>query len=155
MFRHDRGGEGLCGARYTGRVNRRAASQSTSDYPGKKYGFPQSGRGSVAPVIRRLVALFIDWGVAFGLSVLFFNNNEWVTLGLYTLQVLVMLPLFGYTLGYLICGILLMSTSGRKVNVVRVLVRHVLFCLIIPPLIYDPDRRGLHDLAAGAVVVRR
>lgn len=133
---------------------RTADSQSSNDYPGKKYGFPQSGRGSVAPVIRRLGALFIDWGIAFGLSVLFFDNNEWITLGLYTVEVLIMLPLCGYTIGYRVFGLLLMTTEGQKVNVVRVLLRHFLFCLIIPALIYDPDRRGLHDYAARSVVVR-
>lgn len=133
---------------------RTADSQSSNDYPGKKYGFPQSGRGSVAPVIRRLGALFIDWGIAFGLSVLFFDNNEWITLGIYTVEALIMLPLCGYTIGYRVFGLLLMTTEGQKVKVVRVLLRHFLFCLIIPALIYDPDRRGLHDYAARSVVVR-
>lgn len=140
--------------RYTGRVNRTAGSQSANDYPGKKYGFPQSGRGSVAPVIRRLGALFIDWGIAFGLSVLFFDNNEWVTWVLYSLEVLIMLSLLGYTIGYRVFGLLLMTTEGQKVNVLRVLLRHLAFCLVIPAIIYDPDRRGLHDYAGKSVVVR-
>jgi hypothetical protein len=28
-------------------------------------------------------------------------------------------------------------------------------CVVVPPLIYDRDQRGLHDLATGTVAVRR
>jgi hypothetical protein len=30
-----------------------------------------------------------------------------------------------------------------------------MICLVVPPLIYDRDRRGLHDLASNTVAVRR
>ena len=33
------------------------------------------------------------------------------------------------------------------------LLRQVLIALVIPPLVYRPDGRGLHDLAAGSDVV--
>jgi uncharacterized RDD family membrane protein YckC len=33
-------------------------------------------------------------------------------------------------------------------------VRTVLLCLVIPAFIWDRDGRGLHDKAAGTVVVR-
>ena len=35
------------------------------------------------------------------------------------------------------------------------ILRAALVCLVIPALVIGPDRRGLHDLAAGTVVVRR
>ena len=35
----------------------------------------------------------------------------------------------------------------------RALVRTVLLCLAVPPLIWDRDRRGLHDRAADTAVV--
>jgi hypothetical protein len=34
-------------------------------------------------------------------------------------------------------------------------VRTVLLCLLIPAFITDRDQRGLHDRAAGTVLVRR
>jgi uncharacterized RDD family membrane protein YckC len=34
-------------------------------------------------------------------------------------------------------------------------IRAQLICLVIPAVIYDRDRRGLHDKAADTVVVRR
>ena len=36
----------------------------------------------------------------------------------------------------------------------RSLIRAVLLCLGIPPLIVDRDGRGLHDRLAGTVIVR-
>jgi len=38
---------------------------------------------------------------------------------------------------------------------VRALVRGLLLCLAVPPLIVGQDGRGLHDRAAGTRVVRR
>jgi len=41
------------------------------------------------------------------------------------------------------------------VNLLVALLRTLLICLVVPPVIYNRDRRGLHDLAAGTVTVRR
>jgi uncharacterized RDD family membrane protein YckC len=35
------------------------------------------------------------------------------------------------------------------------LARTLMICLVVPPVIYNRDRRGLHDLAARTVTVRR
>ena len=43
----------------------------------------------------------------------------------------------------------------KPVNLLVALLRTVLICLVVPPVIYNRDRRGLHDLAAGTVTVRR
>ena len=37
----------------------------------------------------------------------------------------------------------------------RAFVRTLLILLVIPAVIYNRDQRGLHDLAADSVVVRR
>jgi uncharacterized RDD family membrane protein YckC len=39
--------------------------------------------------------------------------------------------------------------DGRPVPLLLALVRQLLVCLVIPPLVFRPDGRGLHDLAAG------
>ena len=36
----------------------------------------------------------------------------------------------------------------------RALVRSVLVALVIPPLIFRPDGRGLHDMLVGSATVR-
>ena len=48
-------------------------------------------------------------------------------------------------------------TDGRQLGVGRAAVRGVLLALVLPILtvFVDPNRRGLHDLAAGSIVVRQ
>ena len=43
----------------------------------------------------------------------------------------------------------------RPVNLLVALLRTLLICVVVPPLIYNRDRRGLHDLVAGTVTLRR
>jgi uncharacterized RDD family membrane protein YckC len=45
--------------------------------------------------------------------------------------------------------------NGRPVSLLAALLRTALICLVVPPLIYNKDRRGLHDLVLGTVTVRR
>ena len=44
--------------------------------------------------------------------------------------------------------------AGR-LNLLQALARTALVLLVIPPLVFNRDNRGLHDLAVGTVVVRR
>ena len=43
--------------------------------------------------------------------------------------------------------------SGRPIDLLRSLIRVVLICLVIPPLVFRPDGRGLHDMVVGSVSV--
>lgn len=141
--------------RYTIRVSANYPAHNPAQYPGEKYGFPAQGRGSAAPIVRRLGAIFIDWGIAYAISLAVFRGDPWATLAIYSVQCIVLLPTLGYTVGYRICGILLMNASGNKCGFFAVCLRHILACLVIPALIYNYDRRGLHDLAAKTFVVLR
>ncbi|MBY8863120.1 RDD family protein [Nocardia sp. CA2R105] len=40
------------------------------EYPGKLLGLPKSGVGSLAPMSRRIVAMFVDWIIATGIAAL-------------------------------------------------------------------------------------
>jgi uncharacterized RDD family membrane protein YckC len=44
-------------------------------------------------------------------------------------------------------------TDGRPVGVPHALLRAVLLALVVPALLMDERRRGLHDRAAGTIVV--
>jgi uncharacterized RDD family membrane protein YckC len=46
-----------------------------------------------------------------------------------------------------------MRRDGRPPTLLRSVLRSVLVALVIPPLVFKPDRRGLHDLAAGTATV--
>ena len=43
--------------------------------------------------------------------------------------------------------------SGRPLDLLHSLLRVVLVCLVVPPVVYKPDGRGLHDLAVGSATV--
>lgn len=43
--------------------------------------------------------------------------------------------------------------DGGRVDPLRSLARAVAVALVIPPLVYRPDRRGLHDVIAGSATV--
>jgi uncharacterized RDD family membrane protein YckC len=64
------------------------------------------------------------------------------------------LGLFGQTPGMrlarLRCGSV---TDGRPVGIPRAALRGLLLCLVVPALVMDGDRRGLHDRAVGSVIL--
>jgi hypothetical protein len=54
-----------------------------------------------------------------------------------------------------VTSIRVVRLSAEPLGLWRPLVRSVLVCLVIPPVIYNLDQRGLHDLAVGTVTVKR
>jgi uncharacterized RDD family membrane protein YckC len=75
-------------------------------------------------------------------------------LAVFAAQYIVLVSLIGRTIGMRLCGIGIMRLDGHRLTVGWVVVRTVLLVLGVPAVIYDRDRRGLHDKAAGSVVVR-
>lgn len=61
----------------------------------------------------------------------------------------------GSSVGQRIVGLRLELLSGGYAGLVRPIVRTLLLALVIPALIWDGDQRGLHDKAAGTILVRR
>ena len=64
------------------------------------------------------------------------------------------LGLFGQTPGMWAARIRCVPVGGTGViGVPRAALRGLLLCLVVPALIMDAERRGLHDRAAGSVMV--
>jgi uncharacterized RDD family membrane protein YckC len=64
--------------------------------------------------------------------------------------------LFGQTPGMALAGLRCISIrDGGAIGLGRALLRAVLLALLIPAVFLDGDRRGLHDRAAGSVVILR
>jgi uncharacterized RDD family membrane protein YckC len=107
---------------------------------------------------RRVVALAIDWGFAVLIASGLMRPLQWGSLAplaaLLTMNVL-LVGTAGFTAGHRIMGLRVERLDGAPPGPVRALVRSVLLCLAVPPLIWDRDQRGLHDKAAGTLVVRR
>ena len=125
------------------------------EWPGKRLGRPQRGSGAVARVGRRLVAIVVDWGLAMLVSSAFLDGNPWGTLAVFGAVQVVLVGTVGFSPGHGLLGMRVEQLHGGWVGPVRALVRSALLCLAVPALIWDRDQRGMHDRAAGTVLVRR
>jgi uncharacterized RDD family membrane protein YckC len=137
------------------------------EFRGQSLGLPPSGPGSVAGFGRRVAALFIDWLLSIGLVTIFSGGqlgfaaapgnatpSAFWTLGVFFLQICAFTWLAQASIGQRLMGIGVADMSGGRVGLLRAVVRTGLICLVIPPVIYDRDARGLHDRAALTIVLR-
>ncbi|HLZ37902.1 MAG TPA: RDD family protein [Mycobacteriales bacterium] len=124
-------------------------------YPGERLGLPASGRGSVAGFGRRLAAYAVD-SVLSNLVALavFGQRTAWGIFVVFAVEVFVLTALGGATAGMQATRLRIARLDGRPPGWIAAAVRTVLLLLLVPALIWDRDRRGLHDRAAGTVVVR-
>ena len=128
------------------------------DYPGKSLGLPEAGAGSLAPMSRRIVALFVDYFIAMGIAALIVHGAGslntvtyliWFVIGVVTVM------LFGFTPGqYFLRMRTVRIDAPVPVGLVRALARQALLTFVVPALFTDGDRRGMHDRATGTALVR-
>ena len=150
---------------------------------GSRFGLPAAGPGSPAGMPRRLGALGVDWLLSMAISGAFFRAPDSVadglfagaplaTLAVFGLSTAVLVGLLGHTIGHRLLGIRVVrlrdlaartAASSDAAASPRVgppglgaaLVRTAALCLVIPPVVWDSSGRGLHDVVAGTVIVRR
>lgn len=113
---------------------------------------------------RRIGALAVDWVASILVVMLFIGPRGWVenpAAGTYTLLVFVvesalLVALAGGSFGQVATGLRVVRHDGppRPLTLLPALLRQVLVALVIPPLVFRPDGRGLHDMAVSSVVVR-
>ncbi|MGD9961398.1 RDD family protein [Nocardioides sp.] len=105
---------------------------------------------------RRIAALFVDWFACSLAARLIFGDALWAPLGIFVLEVTVFTALIGGSFGQLVTGLRVVRVdgSGQPMNLLGSLIRSLLIAIVIPPLIFRPDGRGLHDLAVGSAAVR-
>jgi uncharacterized RDD family membrane protein YckC len=106
---------------------------------------------------RRLAALIIDWALCMLVASFFANPQEtpWPPVLLLVVVNTFFLGLFGQTPGMFLARLRCVSVlDGGAIGLARALLRAVLLALFIPAVIMDGDGRGLHDRAAGSIVVR-
>lgn len=128
--------------------------KKSTPWPGFDLGLPQTGPRSVGRLGRRVVALIIDWLLAVIVSVAFFHYNEFATLAVFAVMQIGFTLTVGGSIGHLATRMRVVPETGGAVHWWRPVVRTVLLCLVIPAVIYDQDQRGLHDRAAGTLLVR-
>jgi uncharacterized RDD family membrane protein YckC len=138
------------------------ASESET-YPGQRLGLPETGLGSVASWRARVAALLVDWAASMLIAVVLFGSEAltghdwraWMTLAVFFVQTGTASMLFGGSLGQILAKIAVVRLDREPLGPLRAYGRALLVCLVIPALVIGSDRRGLHDLAAGTVVVNR
>lgn len=128
---------------------------SPPEWPGQRLGLPESGPRSVARLGRRIAALALDWAVAVALSAGFFGYDSLVTLLIFVALQVLFTVVVNASLGHLIVGLRVVPMAGGLLGVWRPIVRAVLIALVIPALLFDENSRGLHDRAAGTILLRR
>ncbi len=128
-------------------------TQSAQDYPGERLGLPREGSGSIARIGRRAGALFIDYGAAYLISG-FFGWDPLAILAIFAAIQIVFIPTLQGSPGHRILGLRLVRLDGAWTGLWRPVVRTLLLVVVVPAVIWDADQRGLHDKAAGTILLR-
>ncbi len=116
--------------------------------------------------LRRILALVVDWTVSTLIVIAILGLEEYTdpggpdqfaVLGVYVVQSAVLTWLAAGSFGKLVTGLRVVPVDGRlrPINPLKVLARQVLIALVIPPLIFRQDGRGLHDMFAGTATVTK
>lgn len=115
---------------------------------------------------RRVLALLVDWLVSTLVVVAVIGTDTYgeqggasgfLVLGVYVLETALFTWLLAGSFGKLATGLRVVPANGvwRPINPLRLLLRQVMVALVIPPLVFRPDGRGLHDVVAGTATVTK
>ncbi|WP_205707525.1 RDD family protein [Kineococcus vitellinus] len=136
-----------------------SSARPGGEHPGAgvRLGLPATGRGAVAGWGRRVLGLLVDWGAATLIAQAFLPGlgREIGPLAVLVVMHVLLVSTIGTSLGHAVTGIAVRTLDGRPVGFARGTARTLLLALVVPAVVTDADRRGLHDRAAGTVVVRR
>lgn len=112
---------------------------------------------------RRMLALAVDWFACTLILIFFVGSDAWlegdwtnfVVLGIFVLESALLTATVGGSFGQVATRLRVVRANGdpRPVDLLPAVGRQLLVALVIPPLVFRPDGRGLHDLATGTVCV--
>lgn len=106
----------------------------------------------------RFLALVVDWAaswlVTLGISSMAggmtSNDQSILVLAVFFVESALLTASMGGSFGQLVCRLRVtrMDGTNRPPDLLRATLRQALILLVIPPLVFRPDGRGLHDMAA-------
>ncbi|CCH20389.1 RDD family protein [Micromonospora lupini] len=105
---------------------------------------------------RRFGALIIDWVLCLLVANIFADpvRDGWAPVLVLILEYGIFLGLFAQTPGMYITKVRCVNWhDGGRIGLPRALARGVLLALVVPALIMDEHRRGVHDRLVDSVVV--
>ncbi len=131
---------------------------------GRRWGLPPEGPGAVATTGSRIAAFVLDVvlsGLIGGLvNALLVDPTDTqrslVGNAAFAVQVLLLTTLTGQSLGKRVLGIRVVRLAEQDAppGFLPAAIRTALVMLVLPAVFMDRDGRGLHDKAAGTLVVR-
>jgi uncharacterized RDD family membrane protein YckC len=114
--------------------------------------------------LHRIAALFVDWFASTLVVIAFAGPSGWRddpwsgswTLGVFVVESALLTTLLGGSFGKLVTRLRVIRAdgSGAPISLLVAFIRSVMVALVIPPMIFRPDGRGLHDMAVGSATVR-
>ncbi|WP_341229742.1 RDD family protein [Nocardioides salarius] len=124
---------------------------------------PSATSVETASWTRRILALVVDWA-ACTLAVSLFtpvygasagSASGFYVLGLFVVESALFTALLGGSFGKVVTRLRVVRANGdpRPPALLPALARQLLVALAVPPLVFRPDGRGLHDIAAGTCTV--
>jgi len=111
---------------------------------------------------RRFVALAIDWTVAVLSASVLANTTvppeglreSFIVSGVFIVEVGLLTGLLCFSIGKRLVGLRVEGPDSRPIGIPRALLRTFLLALVIPALVMNDERRGLHDVATTSRVIR-
>ncbi|HEY2795377.1 MAG TPA: RDD family protein [Micromonosporaceae bacterium] len=109
-----------------------------------------------ADLARRFGALVVDWILCVLIAGFFAAPRQapWAPSVVLIIEYAFFIGLFAQTPGMFITRIRCVSVhDGGRIGIVLAFIRGFLLALVVPALIMDGQRRGLHDKAASSMMV--
>ena len=113
---------------------------------------------------RRILALVVDWFASTLVVVALIGPRGWsedplsgfYVLGVFVAESALFTAVAGGSFGKLATRLRVVRDDGSygPVSLLRCVLRQALVAVVVPPLIFRPDGRGLHDMAAGSRTAR-
>jgi len=125
---------------------------------------PTAPRFETASWARRIGALVVDWVASTLVVIAFIGLDDYTATGspapayvlaVYVVESALLTWLAGGSFGKIATRLRVVraDASTRPLSPLVLLARQVAVALVIPPLVYRPDGRGLHDVMAGTATV--
>lgn len=110
--------------------------------------------------LQRVGALLIDWLASYAVAFFILQDVQHsafvlLNLGIFWFESAVGIALTGASFGQKLLRIGVHRIDGRPLSLFRAFQRQLLVCLLIPPLVFRQDGRGLHDLWTRSAVFSR
>lgn len=110
--------------------------------------------------LARIGALLIDWLASYAVSFFILQDLQHpafvgLNLAVFLVETTVGVALTGASFGQKLLRLSVHQLDGRPLSLVRAFQRQLLICLVIPPLVFRADGRGLHDLWTNSAVFPR